>query len=150
MMRSISITRSARFPTYQDPQCTVCHDVMDPVAGLFTKYNNGGDYDIDIVYEWTKTRFGVQRMVPAGFGNTRVNASAQLPDAYLDRPLQWLGQRMAADDRFAVQTARKLPAGLTGTAAESALTMQFVNELKTTFIQLRLRLQEARQTDCDE
>ena len=24
-------------PTYEDPQCTVCHDVMDPVAGLFHK-----------------------------------------------------------------------------------------------------------------
>ena len=122
-------------PTYQDPQCTVCHDVMDPVAGLFTKRNNGGDYDIDIVYEWTRTRFGVQRMVPAGFGNTRVNASAQLPDAYLERPLQWLGQRMAADDRFAVQTARKVLRSLTGTAAESASAVQFVNELRSAFVQ---------------
>ena len=122
-------------PTYQDPQCTVCHDVMDPVAGLFTKRNNGGDYDIDIVYEWTRTRFGVQRMVPAGFGNTRVNASAQLPDAYLERPLQWLGQRMAADDRFAVQTARKVLRSLTGTAAESAPAVQFVNELRSAFVQ---------------
>jgi hypothetical protein len=122
-------------PTYQDPQCTVCHDVMDPVAGLFTKWNNGGEYDIDIAYEWTKTRQGVQRMVPAGFGNTRVNASAQLPDNYLDRPLQWLGLRMSQDDRFAVQTSRKALQNLTGTKAESAQAVQFVNELKTAFIQ---------------
>ncbi len=121
-------------PTYQDPQCTVCHDVMDPVAGLFTKRSNTGDYDINRVYEWTRTRFGVQRMVPAGFGNTRVNASAQLPDAYLDRPLQWFAAQMVADDRFAVQTARVALHGLTGIEGNSSRTTQFVNQLKATFV----------------
>ncbi len=120
-------------PTYQDPQCTVCHDVMDPVAGLFTKRSNTGDYDIDRVYEWTRTRFGVQRMVPAGFGNTRVNASAELPDAYLDRPLQWFALQMVADDRFAVQTARVALHGLTGIEGNSPGTTQFVNQLKGSF-----------------
>lgn len=120
-------------PTYQDPQCTVCHDVMDPVAGLFTKRTNTGDYDINILYEWTRTRFGVQRMVPAGFGNTRVNASAQLPEAYLDRPLQWFAGRLVNDERFAVQTARVALHGLTGIAAESPRAVQFVNQLKSVF-----------------
>jgi hypothetical protein len=120
-------------PTYQDAQCTVCHDVMDPVAGLFTKRTNTGDYDIDRVYEWTRTRSGVQRMVPAGFGNTRVNASAQLPDAYLERPLQWFAGRVVNDERFAVHTARVALHGLTGITAESPRAVQFVNQLKSGF-----------------
>jgi hypothetical protein len=106
---------------------------MDPVAGLFTKRTNTGDYDIDRVYEWTRTRSGVQRMVPAGFGNTRVNASAQLPDAYLERPLQWFAGRLVNDERFAVHTARVALHGLTGITAESPRAVQFVNQLKSGF-----------------
>ncbi|HEX5788648.1 MAG TPA: DUF1553 domain-containing protein, partial [Woeseiaceae bacterium] len=122
-------------PTYQDPQCTVCHDVMDPVAGLFTKRTNTGEYDINRAYEWTKTRQGVQRMVPAGFGNTRVNASAELPDAWLDRPLQWFAQQMVADARFPVQTARVALHGLTGIDGDSPRTVQLVNDLAADFVQ---------------
>jgi len=54
-------------PTYEDPQCTVCHDVMDPIAGLFTMRDNDGEYDVDNNYRHNQTTNGVPRMVPAGY-----------------------------------------------------------------------------------
>ena len=34
-------------PTFEDPQCTVCHDVLDPVAGLFKNRRNEGRYQVE-------------------------------------------------------------------------------------------------------
>jgi len=118
-------------PTYEDPQCTVCHDVMDPIAGLFTMRDNDGEYDDDNRYEYTRTTNGVPRMVPAGFSMDPADA---LPGANEFNPLVFLGAKLAADDRFADKTVRTVLKGLTGIDASSPGSIAFVNETKTRFV----------------
>jgi hypothetical protein len=117
-------------PTYEDPQCTVCHDVMDPIAGLFTMRDDRGEYDDDNRYEYTRTNNGVPRMVPAGFS---MDAADELPSANEFNPLVFLGLKLAADDRFADKTVRTVLKGLTGIDTRSAPVNAFVNEKKLRF-----------------
>ena len=117
-------------PTYEDPQCTVCHDVMDPVAGLFTKRDNGGEYDPGNTYQHTRTTQGVPRMVPAGYTMDPADA---LPAGEELTPLQWLGSRLATDDRFATETVRIVFEGLTGIQPGTAATT-FINDTRNQFM----------------
>ena len=118
-------------PTYEDPQCTVCHDVMDPIAGLFTKRDNDGEYDRGNTYQHTRTTNGVPRMVPAGY---TLDPADELPSNHEFQPLIWLAQRLAADDRFADRTVRTVLNGLTGIEATTPATTAFINDAKNRFI----------------
>lgn len=118
-------------PTYEDPQCTVCHDVMDPIAGLFTMRDNDGEYDDDNRYEYTRTTNGIPRMVPAGY---TLDPADALPSGNEFDPLVFLGQKLATDDRFADKTVRTVLGGLTGIAPTSPDGIAFINDTKTRFI----------------
>ena len=118
-------------PTFEDPQCTVCHVVMDPIAGLFTNRDNDGEYDPGNTFQHTRTTNGVPRMVPAGYSLLQAD---QLPGSEEDRALQWLGGRLAQDDRFAEHTVRTVFKGLTGIDATAASTTAFVNDTKNRFV----------------
>lgn len=118
-------------PTFEDPQCTVCHNVMDPIAGLFTNRDNAGEYDNNNTFQHTRTTNGVPRMVPAGY---TLNQADELPSAEEDTALQWLGGRLAQDDRFAERTVRTVFKGLTGIDATAASTTAFLNDTKNQFV----------------
>lgn len=118
-------------PTYEDPQCTVCHDVMDPIAGLFTKRDNGGEYDRGNTFQHNRTTNGVPRMVPAGY---TLDAADVLPSAEEDQPLKWMVLRLAADDRFADRTVRTVLHGLAGIDSTTPATTTFINDTKTAFV----------------
>jgi hypothetical protein len=118
-------------PTFEDPQCTVCHVVMDPIAGLFTNRDNAGEYDTGNTFQHTRTTNGVPRMVPAGYS---MNAADVLPGAEEDTALQFLGARIAQDDRFADRTVRTVFKGLTGIEATTAAATAFINTTKTRFV----------------
>lgn len=118
-------------PTFEDPQCTVCHNVMDPIAGLFTNRDNRGEYDTNNVFQHTRTLNGVPRMVPAGYSLIQAD---ELPSAEEDTALQWLGGRLALDDRFAERTVRTVFKGLTGIDPTTASTTSFVNDVKNQFV----------------
>ena len=118
-------------PTFEDPQCTVCHNVMDPIAGLFTNRDNDGEYDPGNTFQHNRTTNGVPRMVPAGY---TLNQADELPAAEEDTALQWLGGRLAQDDRFAERTVRTVFKGFTGIDATTASTTAFVNDTKNRFI----------------
>ncbi len=119
-------------PTYEDPQCTVCHDVMDPIAGLFTLRDNQGEYDSSNRYEYTRTTNGVPRMVPAGYS---IDPADALPSSEEDRPLVWLAQQIAGDDRFADTTVRTVFTGLTRIDPSTTATTAAINDLKVGFVQ---------------
>ena len=118
-------------PTYEDPQCTVCHDVMDPVAGLFTKRDNDGEYDRGNTFQHNRTTNGVPRMVPAGYS---LDAADVLPSADENEPLKWMVQRLAADDRFADRTVRTVLRGLAGIESTTPATTAFINDTKNGFV----------------
>ena len=121
-------------PTYEDPQCTVCHEVMDPVAGLFTKRTNQGRYNANNTYRHNQRTNGVPRMVPAGYGDTRNNPAAELPAGQELSPLDWLGDRVAEDDRFAQNTVRTVFNAFTGNKINSPDVTAFVGATKNDFV----------------
>jgi len=89
-------------PTLENPNCTVCHVTMDPVAGLFMNWNESGEYSGE--GEW----FGPDYILPPGF-----NGEA-LPDSDRTHALQWFAQRVAKNPRFAQATVKTVFQGLTG------------------------------------
>ena len=121
-------------PTYEDPQCTACHDVMDPVAGLFTKRLFSGRYRASYPYRHTLRTNGVPRMVPAGYGDTRNNPAVELPAGQEFSPLDWLGDQIAADDRFAQKTVRVVFNAFTGNESVSPDVTAFVDTTKNAFV----------------
>jgi hypothetical protein len=118
-------------PTYEDPQCTVCHETLDPIAGLFTNRDNFGEYDRGNRFVHTRTTNGVPRMVPAGYS---IDPADVLPDSEEDTALQWLGMRVAQDDRFADKTVRTVFRGLTGIDVTTPATTAFINATKSRFV----------------
>ena len=102
-------------PTMKNPACTVCHSVMDPVAGTFQNYGETGEYrdewggqdSLDGLYKdpedgtYTPYQPGdswYRDMRDPGF-DKRV-----APDA--DNSVQWLADQIVDDDRFAEATVK--------------------------------------------
>lgn len=89
-------------PTMNNPECTSCHQILDPVAGAFQNWNDTGRYVPDGWY---------QDMLPPGLGDE------VMPGEAWPTSVQWLGDRIAADDRFARAVVELVYEGLTGQAA---------------------------------
>jgi hypothetical protein len=75
-------------PTREDPACSVCHSMLDPLAGAFMKFSDNDPEQLVPNREWYKEMF-----LP-GFGQ-EVMQVAEYP-----RSLPWVAQRIAADPRF--------------------------------------------------
>ncbi len=96
-------------PTLKNPACTVCHVIMDPVAGTYQNYGEkfyrdeyGGLDSLAGLYKYpedgsnTPYRKGdtwYRDMREPGFGGE--------PAPNADNSLQWLAQKIVADERFA-------------------------------------------------
>ncbi len=89
-------------PTMNKDACVVCHQVLDPIAGAFQKwdYNNQDRYQPEL--KWFSDMF------QPGYGDEKMEAE------YYERGLQWLGPRLAADPRFALSAVYAVFKGLTG------------------------------------
>ncbi len=83
-----AITAEYEIPTMQAADCVVCHRSVDPVAGLFQDFNEEGHLG-PRGDGWYADMFG------PGFEGD------DLPPDDRWRSLQWLGERTAADPRFA-------------------------------------------------
>ena len=99
-------------PTLNNPNCTVCHDIMDPVAGAFQNYGDDGQYrdkvmgldslprsyknDPESLYQIGDTWYF--DMLTPGFGQDIA------PDA--SNSLQWLAQQFVNDSRFGTGTVK--------------------------------------------
>ena len=102
-------------PTMNNPACTVCHSVMDPVAGAYQNYGEEGQYrdegggldSLDKFYKdppdgaFTPYQEGdswYRDMREPGFNGLIA------PDA--ENSVQWLAEQIVADDRFAEATVK--------------------------------------------
>ena len=102
-------------PTMNNSACTVCHSVMDPVAGAYQNYGEEGEYrderggldSLDEFYKeppdgaYTPYRRGdswYRDMREPGFNGLIA------PDA--ENSVQWLAEQIVADDRFAEATVK--------------------------------------------
>jgi hypothetical protein len=87
--------------TLNDPQCTICHATMDPVAGLFQNFDERGHLN-------PPANGWFPDLAPPGFGPDTLPAQERA-DA-----LRWLGGQAAEDPRFALAMVHQLYRGLAG------------------------------------
>ena len=88
-------------PTMNNPQCTVCHTTLDPIAGAFQNWTAQGRY-IPPDGGW------FPEMLPPGFGENPVP-----PDEW-GASLRWLAKTIVADERFALSAVTAVYTGLVG------------------------------------
>jgi hypothetical protein len=86
---------SVHNPTLNDPQCTVCHATMDPVAGLYQDFDDEGQYR-------PREDGWYPDMVPPAWGED------MLPAAERGRAVAFLGARVAQDPRFPLATVQNV------------------------------------------
>lgn len=116
-----------QFPTLEDPQCKACHDVVDPVAGLFKNWSDMGAFVGDRT-NWFSERTPPEMLKP-GYS---IQSTDSLPSGRSGSAVSWLASRIVADNRFAVGTAKTIAQALVGPAALDDVV--FIENLKTQFV----------------
>ncbi|HHH26740.1 MAG TPA: DUF1588 domain-containing protein, partial [Polyangiaceae bacterium] len=94
-------------PQRDDPACSVCHKVVDPIAGTFQAFHVVGDDDAQ-TEAWLPEPEWYSEMWPPGYGE------AKLPLEQANYGLQWLGKQAIKDDKFALGAVYNAYRGLTG------------------------------------
>lgn len=89
-------------PTLNKADCTICHSVVDPIAGAFQNFQDDDQIRFDPAFSWFTD------MKPPGFG------TEEMPKPQFSAALQWLGPRVANDPRFALSAVYTIFTGLTG------------------------------------
>ncbi|APR87244.1 hypothetical protein A7982_12593 [Minicystis rosea] len=89
-------------PTRNSEACTVCHKVIDPIAGGFRGFDDNDYEEFDPKRPWHDDMF------PPGFG------AQDMDPAFYSKALQWLGPEVAKDARFKISAVRTVYKGLTG------------------------------------
>lgn len=92
-------------PTINNPQCSKCHSVLDPVASVFQNWDSRGRYRPSRLskYGWYTD------MEPRGF-----NGEVMPLAGNVDSSVRWLAGRMASDPKFPRAITRIMVNGLTG------------------------------------
>jgi hypothetical protein len=98
-------------PTMNNPSCTVCHSVVDPVAGTYQDYDDSGRYrtalngtdSLDRIYK--NTRGGLYRTGDTWYADMRV-PGFEGTAATGTNTVRWLAEKIVADRRFATATVR--------------------------------------------
>lgn len=91
-------------PTLNDPSCSSCHEILDPIAGAFQKFS---DNDPER-YEPGRSWYG--EMKAAGYEDE------QMPTDEISDAPRWLGKRIANDPRFPFAMVKIVYQGLMGRA----------------------------------
>ncbi len=100
-----SVDITTPIPTINNPECSKCHTILDPVASLFQNWDYKGRYrPARLSREGWYTD-----MEARGF-----NGQAMPLAGNVDSSLQWLGAKIAADPKFPRAITRILVNGLTG------------------------------------
>ncbi len=89
-------------PTVDDPNCAVCHTVMDPIAGAFQKWDDNDQEEYQPDREWHKDMFA------PGYGKEQMSID-DFPNAQ-----QWVAERIVKDDRFPLSVVYTMHKALTG------------------------------------
>ncbi len=102
--RPLDPAASTRYanPTREDPTCSACHKIIDPVAGAFQKYSDYDQEKYETGKEWHAEMF------PPGYGREEMT----LPD--YDVAQSWLATRLVDDPRFVYSAVTTVYAALMG------------------------------------
>ncbi len=100
---SVDITTPV--PTINNPQCSKCHSLIDPIASVFQNWNHKGQYR-----PVRLSRYGwYADMEPRGF-----NGEVMPLAGNIDSSVQWLAKQIAADPKFPRAVTRIMVNGLSG------------------------------------
>lgn len=88
-------------PTLNNPNCTVCHVVIDPVAGAMQNWSADGRYE-------PREEGWYAEMLQPGFGEEI------MPPSEYPRAAQWLAEQVVQDPRFAIAPVHIMFKGLSG------------------------------------
>ena len=118
-------------PTLDNPGCTGCHDVMDPVAASFQNWDERGRYRPSRLSSdgWPSD------IQPRGFNGKVMPLSGNV-----DRSLQWLGKEIAKDPRFVKTMVKTLYKGLTGDDALMVPSEDSTDDEKSAYAAQRFHL----------
>ncbi|MPW31986.1 hypothetical protein F9L16_23860 [Agarivorans sp. B2Z047] len=96
-------------PTLENPACTGCHIVMDPVASAFKHWTKDPSDSRGPVYSQVVTPdlWDSSGILPVGFNGEEA-------PYYTEQPLRWLVERVVEDPRFARSVVKVLFEGITG------------------------------------
>jgi hypothetical protein len=97
--RDLDDDNTSKYPTKENPQCTICHSIIDPMASSFLNlrfgsYTSGNLHKVD--------------MFDPGF------ESVKMPVAEEKTSLQWMAKQIVADDRFALAQVHNVYKGFAG------------------------------------
>lgn len=93
---------SIQNPTSNSPMCSVCHTVIDPIAGGFRGFDENQIVRFDADDNWHDD------MLPPG-----INGADMPPQSY-GNALMWLGAQIPKDRRFGISVAQVMYRGLVG------------------------------------
>ena len=93
---------SVQNPTTNSAQCSVCHTVLDPIAGGFRGFDEQNVTRFDPADPWHDD------MVPPG-----INGALMPPESY-GGALMWLGAQIPRDPRFGISVAQVMYRGIIG------------------------------------
>jgi hypothetical protein len=93
---------SIQNPTLNSPMCSVCHSVIDPIAGGFRGFNENQLLRFDADDNWH------DEMLPPG-----INGADMPPQSY-GNALMWLGAQIPKDRRFGISVAQVMYKGIVG------------------------------------
>lgn len=100
---SVDITTPV--PTINNPECSKCHSLIDPVASVFQNWNHKGQYRPSRL-----SRYGwYADMEPRGFNGEIMPLAGNI-----DSSVRWLAKQIAGDPKFARSITRIMVNGLTG------------------------------------
>lgn len=89
-------------PTRDNPDCTKCHQIIDPIAGGFQMFSKTDPERLLAEPDWFPEMFA------PGYGNETMD-----PLDYVDG-LQWLAERIVNDPRFSLSVTFTMYRALTG------------------------------------
>ncbi len=98
-------------PTLNNPNCVVCHDIMDPVAGAFQNYSDDGFYrgaaggNDSLPFSYKRDRNGGYQPGDTWYADMLTPGFGELIAPSADNSMQWLAQQFVADSRFGFGTA---------------------------------------------
>lgn len=136
-----SVDLTTPIPTINNPECSKCHSVLDPVASLFQNWSYKGQYrPARLEGGWYSD------MESRGFNGEQMPLAGNI-----DASLQWLGRKIAEDPRFPRAVTRMLITGLTGREPLKAPTDETADPaLLNAFIAQRTALNGIQQKFIDD
>ncbi|MBX3231438.1 MAG: DUF1592 domain-containing protein [Labilithrix sp.] len=94
---------SVQNPTANSPMCSVCHTVIDPIAGGFRGFSESNSLSrFDAGDKWHDD------MLPPGFN------TVQMPPDNYGNAIMWLGAQIPKDSRFGISVTQVMFRGIVG------------------------------------